>query len=326
MSATPQNPEDQELDLSQISRKIGHFFEGISNRIFKGILFIKRNIVWVGILFVVGAGLGFYLDKNTKIYDNQIIVSPNFGSTDDMYAKIELINSKIGEGDTIFLKNVVGIKEPKKLRGIEVNPITDVYKFVENKAQNFELIKLMAEDGDIEKVIEESITSKNYPFHLIEFSTVNLTSNEATVKPILDYLNSSDYYKKIQHEFVNNVKVKMVENDSVIGQINGFLNTFNSTVSGSQKSDKLVYYNENSQLDAVIKTKDNLVNEQGSHRLELVSLDKIVKDKSVTLNVKNNKKMNGKMKIILPFLFLFLFVSVNYFKSYYQKQLAKFNA
>jgi small nuclear ribonucleoprotein (snRNP)-like protein len=221
---------------------------------------------------------------------------------------------------------VVGVKEPKKLRGIEVSPITDVYKFVENKAQNFELIKLMAEDGDIEKVIKESITSKNYPFHLIEFSTVNLTSNEATVKPILDYLNSSDYYKKIQKEFVNNVKVKMVENDSVIGQINGFLNTFNSTVNGSQKSDKLVYYNENSQLDAVIKTKDNLVNEQGSHRLELVSLDKIVKDKSVTLNVKNNKKMNGKMKIILPFLFIFLFVSVNYFKSYYQKQLAKFNA
>lgn len=326
MSATPQNPDDQELDLSQISRKIGHFFEGMSNQIFKGILFFKRNIVWIGVLFVIGAGLGFYLDKNTKIYDNQIIVSPNFGSTDDMYAKIELINSKIGEGDTLFLKQEVGIKEPKKLRGIEVSPITDVYKFVENKAQNFELIKLMAEDGDIEKVIKESITSKNYPYHLIEFSTVDLTSNEASVKPILDYLNSSDYYKKIQKEFVNNVKVKMVENDSVIGQINGFLNTFNSTVNGSQKSDKLVYYNENSQLHEVIKTKDLLVNEQGSHRLELVSLDKIVKDKSVTLNVKNNKKMNGKKKIILPFLFVFLFVSVSLFKSYYQKQLAKFNA
>lgn len=161
---------------------------------------------------------------------------------------------------------------------------------------------------------------------MIEFSTVDLTSNEATVKPILDYLNSSDYYKRIQKEFVNNVKLKMVENDSVIGQINGFLNTFNSTVNGSQKSDKLVYYNENSQLDAVIKTKDLLVNEQGSHRLELVSLDKIVKDISVTLNVKNNKKMNGKKKIILPFLFVFLFVSVSFFKSYYQKQLAKFNA
>lgn len=326
MSAKPQNPDDQELDLSQISRKIGDFFEGISNRIFNWILFFKRNIVWVGTLFVIGAGLGFYLDKNTKIYDNQIIVTPNFGSTDDMYAKIELINAKIGEGDTIFLKNVVGVKEPKKLRGIEVNPVTDVYKFVENKAQNFELIKLMAEDGDIEKVIKESITSKNYPFHLIEFSTVDLTSNEATVKPILDYLNNSDYYKMIQKEFVNNVKIKMVENDSVIGQINGFLNTFNSTISGSQKSDKLVYYNENSQLDDVIKTKDNLVNEQGSHRLELVSLDKIVKDNSVTLNVKNNKKLNGKKKIILPLLFVFVFVLVNSFRSYYRNQLAKLNA
>jgi hypothetical protein len=326
MSTTPQNPEDQELDLSQISRKIGHFFEGISNRIFKWILFFKRNIIWIGILFFVGAGLGFYLDKNTKIYDNQIIVSPNFGSIDYLYARVELINSKIVEGDTMFLKNEVGIKEPKKLRGIKVIPITDVYKFIENKAQNFELIKLMAEDGDIEKVIEESITSKNYPYHLIEFSTVNLTSNEATVKPILDYLNNSDYYKMIQKEFVNNVKIKMVENDSVIGQINSFLNTFNNTMSGSQKSDKLVYYNENSQLDEVIKTKDALINEQGSHRLQLVSLDKVIKDNSVTLNVKNNKRMNGKKKIILPFLFIFLFVSVNYFKSYYKKQLAKFNA
>jgi small nuclear ribonucleoprotein (snRNP)-like protein len=130
----------------------------------------------------------------------------------------------------------------------------------------------------------------------------------------------------IQKEFVNNVKIKMVENDSVIGQINRFLNTFNNTMSGSQKSDKLVYYNENSQLDEVIKTKDALINEQGSHRLQLVSLDKVIKDNSVTLNVKNNKRMNGKKKIILPFLFIFLFVSVNYFKSYYKKQLAKFNA
>jgi len=87
-----------------------------------------------------------------------------------------------------------------------------------------------------------------------------------------------------------------------------------------------VYYNENSQLDDVIKTKDNLVNEQGSHRLELVSLDKIVKDNSVTLNIKNNKKLNGKKKIILPLLFVFVFVLVNSFRSYYRNQLAKLNA
>lgn len=326
MSATPQNTDNQELDLSQISRKIGGFFESISNSLFRGILFLKRNIVWVGILFIAGAGLGFYLDKSIKVYDNQMIVMPNFGSTDYMYSKIELINSKIKEGDTVFLKETVGLKNPKKLKGIEVSPIIDVYKFVENKTQNFDLIRLMSEDGDIKKVINESVTSKNYPYHLIKFSTLDLASNEGTVKPILDYLNDSNYYKLIQKEYVNNVKIKMVENDSIIGQINGFLNTFNTTVNGSQKSDKLVYYNENSQLDEVIKTKDVLVNEQGRHRLDLVSLDKIIKENSVTLNVKNTKMINGKMKLFLPVLFIFLFVVVNYFRSYYKRKLAKFNA
>jgi hypothetical protein len=326
MSATPQNNADnQEIDLSQISKKIGSFFENISSQIFKVFLFFKRNIIWVGILFILGAVLGFYLDK-TKVYDNQLIVAPNFGSTDYLYAKVELINSKIEDGDTLFLKEVVGIKEPKNLKVINITPITDVYKFIDNKSQNFELIKLMAEDGDIKKIVNESLTSKNYPYHMITFTTVGLTSDDKTVQPILKYINESEYYKKIQTEYVNNIKIKMVENDSIISQINGFLNTFNNTVNGTQKSDKLVYYNENSQLDEVIKTKDLLVNEQGIHRIELVNLDKIVKDNSATLNIKNNRATNGKMKLVVPLFFLFIFVLINTIKSYYKRQMAKLNA
>ena len=115
----------------------------------------------------------------------------------------------------------------------------------------------------------------------------------------------------------------MIENDSIISQINGFLNAFSKTSNGSQKSDKLVYYNENSQLNEVIKTKDLLINEQGSHRIEMVNLDKIVKDNSTTLNIKNTQAVNGKMKFVLPLLFIFIFILVRYFKSYYKNQMAK---
>lgn len=323
MSATSQNNDNQEIDLSQISKKIGNFFENISTSIFRGFLFFKRNILWIGILFVLGAGLGVYLDKTSKIYDSQIIVSPNFGAVDYLYAKVELINSKIEDNDTLFLKDIIGIKETRNLKAITIIPITDVYKFIDNKAQNFELIKLMAEDGDIKKIVNESLTSKNYPYHIISFSTLNETSDEKTVQPILNYLNNSDYYRIIQKEYVNNIKIKMAENDSIISQINGLLNAFSNTSNGSQKSDKLVYYNENSQLNEVIKTKDQLVNEQGSHRLELVNLDKIIKESSATLNVKSNKAVNGKMKLILPLLFIFLFVLGGYLKSYYKTQMAK---
>jgi len=181
----------------------------------------------------------------------------------------------------------------------------------------------MAEDGDIKKIVNETLTSKNYPYHLISFTTDKQTSNEKTVQPLLNFLNNSDYYKVIQKEYLNNVKIKMVENDSIISQINGILNAFSSTANGSQKSDKLVYYNENTQLNDVIKTKDALVNEQGFRRLELVNLDKIVKDNSATLNIKNTKSTNGKMKLVLPFLFISIFISIGFFRAYYRRQMAK---
>lgn len=324
MSTTPQtNTDIQEIDLSQISRKIGDFFEGISTMIFRGILFLKRNMLIIGILFVLGVGLGYYLDKTTKVYDNQIIVSPNFGSTDYLYAKIDLISAKIKDRDTVFLKEIIGIKKPKKLLKIEISPITDVYKFIDNKPQNFELIKLLAEDGDIKKIVNESLTSKNYPFHIISFTTDNLTDNNKTVQPILDFLNQSDYYTTIQKEYINNIKIKMIENDSIISQINGFLNSFSNTINGAQKSDKLVYYNENTQLNDVIKTKDELIREQGTHRIELVSLDKIIKNNSSTINIKNTKATNGNMKLILPMFFIFLFVIGGLFRAFYRKQMTK---
>ena len=110
----------------------------------------------------------------------------------------------------------------------------------------------------------------------------------------------------------------MIENDTLISQINGLLNSFNG-----KGGDKTVYYSEKSQLSDVIKTKDQLIYEQGLHRIEIVNLDKIVKENSAILNIKNTKAINGKMKLFLPLLLVGLFVLGSYFKSYYKKQMAK---
>lgn len=323
MSATPQNQDNQEIDLSLISKKIGDFFESISNSIFKGILFFKRNIVWIIILFILGVGLGIYLDKTTKVYDDEIIVIPNFGSTDYLYSKINLFNAKIKEKDTVFLLNL-GIKNTKEIRKVEISPIVDVYKFISNKPENFDLIKLMAEDGDLNKIVKDELTSKNYPFHMIQISTSRKESIDEFITPFLKYLNNSDYFKIIQKEFVSNTEIKMRENDSIIKQINGFLNDFKANVNGT-KSNNLVYYSENNQINDIIKTKDQLISEQGQHRLELVNYDKIVKEVSIVSNIENTKSINGKQKLILPFLFIGIFIMIGLFKSYYRNQMAKLN-
>jgi hypothetical protein len=317
------NPEDQEIDLTQISKKIRSFFEGINTLIFKCIQFFVKNAILIVILLIVGVGLGTLLDQTQKTYDHQIIATPNFGSTDYLYSKIDLIASKIKEGDTVFLKEVVGIKKPIEILKIEIKPITDVYKFIENKPENFELIKLMAEGGDIKKILEDNLTSKNYTVHTISFKTKKTTNDTETVQPILNYLNETDYYKKIQKETVNNIQIKMIQNDTIISQINGVLNGFSNMVNGTKKSDKLVYYNENTQLNDVIKTKETLINEQGFYRVKLVGLNKIIKDNSATLNIENTKSVSGKLKLVLPILFLLSFIFIHLFMNYYRRQVEK---
>lgn len=317
------NNDNQEIDLSQISKKIGGFFENIATSVFKAILFLKRNRIVIGILFITGIVLGTYLDRNSKSYDSSIIVTPNFGANDYLYQKINLINSKVMENDTLFLKNTVGIKNPKKFGKIEVNPINDVYKFIDNNEENYKLIELMAQDGDIKKIINDKVTSKNYPYHLISFSTYEKTSQENTVQPILDFLNNSDYFDKTKKEFVQNVQLKIVANDTIIMQIDEILNSFSKKVNSSGTNDKLIYYNESTQLNEIIKTKNDLINEQGTYRIQLISLDKVIKEVSSTLNIKNNESVNGKLKLVLPFLFIFIFIVLGAIKAFYKRQLLK---
>ncbi|MET0758947.1 MAG: hypothetical protein ABWZ56_00890 [Flavobacterium sp.] len=316
---SPKNVEDQEIDLSLISKKIGGFFQNLNSLVFSGIQFVFRNIIVLMVLLIVGLGLGLFLDKTLKTYDHQIFVTPNFGSTDYLYSKVDLLNSKIKEKDTLFLKRI-GINEPKKISKIEIKPIIDIYKFVENKERNFDMLKLLAEDGDLKKIVEDDLTSKNYTYHLISYTTKDISSAEKTLNPLMAYFNESDYFKVIQKEYLNNIQIKMKANDTTIAQIDGVLNQFSNTVGSNQKSDNLVYYNENTQLNEVIKTKDALINEQGSHRIELVNLDKIIKENSFTLNIKNIKSINGKLKFILPLLFIALFLVGYFFRAFYRKQ------
>jgi hypothetical protein len=318
----PQNQEDQEIDLSQISKKIARLFQDFNTFLFRCIQFFIKNGIVIAVLLIVGFGLGFYLDINKKTYDHQIIVTPNFKSTDYLYSKIDLINSKIIKGDTVFLKNSIGLKYPKTVKGIKIEPITDVYKFIENKTENFELIKLMAEEGDIKKILVDNLTSKNYTNHEIVINTNELIAEESTIQPILDFLNESVYFKKVQIEELKNAQIKLSQNDTIISQIDAVLNGFSSSVNSNKQSDKLVYYNENTQLNDIIKTKQAVIVQQGILRVDLIGLDKIVKDNSTTLNIENKSSVIGKLKLILPFVLIFGFVVIVYFRRFYKEQKA----
>jgi len=317
------NSQDQEIDLGQIFQKIGDFFQLLVDKIFDGILFLKRNSIYLGILLIIGVVTGYFMDK-TKAYVHEIIVSPNYGSVDYLYAKVALLDSKNKENDTLFFKDL-GFKNLKNFNGIEIEPINDIYKFIDGKPQNFDLIKLMAEDGDITEITEDKVTSKNFPFHLVTFSTSENTNEEEVVNPLMNYLNNSDYFIAIKNQYIENQKSKIKANDSIIDQIDNLISEFSNTITIGFKSDKLVYYSNNNQLNDIISTKNALTAEQGNIRMNMLNNDKIIKEISSALNIRDTQGLNGKMKLVLPVLFIFIFLILAILKNFYKSQLAKRN-
>jgi hypothetical protein len=322
MSAQKENnPENSEIDLRTIFSRIDNFFEWINTLLFRIIRFFIKNAIIVAVLVVVGVGVGKYLDSNQNVYDNRIIVAPNFESSDYLYAKINLLKAKIAEGDTVYLKKEVGIQRPKVLKSIDIKAIPDVYQFIEDKDKTFDLIKLMSEDTGLQKVLSDTITSKNYTYHKIYLVINGLVNDQDFVQPLINYLNKSDYYNKIQAIGLKNLQQEIVENDTILAQINTVLNGFSK--GNNTRNDKLVYYNENTQLNDVLETKEKLIKEQGNNRLKLVRFDRTIKEISSILNVKKNQKIAGNFTLYLPVLFVMLFILLRFFTAFYKKQSLK---
>ncbi|TXI68114.1 MAG: hypothetical protein E6Q46_01690 [Flavobacterium sp.] len=328
------NSQDQEIDLGQIGTGIKNFFNGIVNSIFDFIFFVKKKIVIIGSLLIIGLVLGYFLDKTTKKYTSEIIVAPNLGGSDYLYSKINLIKSKLKEDDEVFLKSI-GISNSKDIISISIEPIIDVYTFVNNSTviadnaqntQNFELIKLLAESEDINKVIEDEKTSKNYPHHKVSIITLNKIDDKEIIKPILKYLNSDEYLNKLLAITQENVLVKLKKNEEQILQIDNLINRISENLAKEKGPSSLVYNNENNEINALFTLKNALINEIATQRITLENIKLYIKDVSITTNIIETNGVNNKLKLLLPLFFVFLYLFGHLFKSLYDKQSTRINS
>ena len=309
------NSQEQEIDLSQIGKSISKAFQNVINKCFDLLFFIQKKIIIVATLFILGVGLGIYLDKEPN-YTTDIVVSPNFGSNEYLYNKINLISLKLKEKDNAFF-NAIGITNIKDFNSIDIQPINGIYNFINSDSQkeNFEFIKLMAEDGDIEKIIQDNVTSKNYYIHGINIKTTIAYEKKDLIDPILKYLQQTDYFTKLQKVYQSNLVEKIEANKLLITQIDQILLnlTQNKTTGG-------VTISENSGLSELITKKDQLIGENQALAIHNLEYDKIIKDQNISLNQMNTAGVNNKMKIILPFLFLFIFLIGFWFSQVFKQQ------
>lgn len=323
MTNQTNSTENQDINLNDVSVKIRKYLSKTNDSVFDGILFIKRNIIYVIVLIVLGAGLGIYKDETSRQYEQKIFIIPNFGSTDYVYEEIENLRFKMINYDAEFMK-ASGMKSPEKVEKIEIEPVIEIYEFIEDKDvdeddRKFQLFKLISENGDMKKMLEDKTTSRNYKQHLLTITTNAEVSRADVIDPILKYFNTRPYFLKMKQEYINNLNLKIAANDTVIKQIDGVLNEYASR----KNSGTAMYYLDNTELDKVIKLKNKLTIEQGQNRIDKVNYENVLAESGMLLNSPKKNILAGRMKYVVPFLFLFLFFIVVKFRNYYTKQVNK---
>jgi hypothetical protein len=315
------NSQEQEIDLSQIGKSISKGFQKAVNRCFDLLFFIQKKFLIVFVLLVIGGGLGFYLDKEPN-YTNDIVVIPNFGSNEYLYDKIDLITLKLKEKDKAFFTKI-GIKNIKDFVSIDIQPINGIYNFINSESQknNFELVKLMAEDGDLEKIIQDQTTSKNYYLHGINIKTAVAYQQKDLIDPILNFLQQSEYFAKLHKIHQKNLEEKLVANIKIISQIDQILLSLSQN-----KTSVGVSISENTGLSDLIKKKDDLIIENQRLAANRLEFEKIIKDQDILLNQMNTSGANNKMKFILPLLLVLFYLLGYWFSKVYKQQKQRIKA
>ena len=303
------NPSNQEIDLLKVTNNLSKKLSSSFNYFISFIQFIKRNILYILAVFILGAVLGFLYDKNFKKYYSNIIVSPNFETVDYLYDKVELANSNINQEAKEFLPSI-DVNLESKISQIEIESVSDIYKFIQQEETYMDVFKIMSENNDANKVINDYATNKYFPLHKITIKSANKVS-ESDLINIMKFINDSDYYNKNRVEIVKNIKDKIEKNNLSIEQINKILNS----VGSEAKSSSAVFYSDNTQLNDLVKNKTLLIQENHELSVHVKNLDYNITPINYSPNIIDKSGINGKMKFILPFVFVFGFLAFAFLRK-----------
>jgi len=217
MSTKKQN-NDEEVDLGSLFTVIGkgfkNFFNFIGN-IFKGVfhrlililLFLKLHFLKFSVAVLIGGIVGFFLESNKETkFSSNLIVKPNFESTQLLYENINYYNDLVKQQNTKHLASIFKIDTSKAaaLRKFEITPLMNSNDII-NAYDNFilEVDTLTVKSYDFDN-FESSFTDFDYLVHNIEV--------QATVSDIFSELENTIINSIEKNTFFNKIKNLTKEN------------------------------------------------------------------------------------------------------------------
>lgn len=310
MSENVDPEKNNEIDLEKVYLKFNNSLKRSLVRVYDFLLFLKRNSLYLILIFLLCTTAGFFLDKKGNTYTSEIFLKSNFDNVDYLYSKIDAINSKVIQQDSIFLKkNNLNIKNVIK---VEIKPIEDPFNFVSSKNDKaFELLKLFAEENDISKVISDKNFYKNYSNHTIIITSNTPINFKEVYKSIINYLNNNQYYEDIKVIIDQNTKDKIEANKLIIAQIDDIIS--NANTQKDSTSTNIVMVGENSKLSDLLHMKEELINENQNFNFTILNNTSVFK--IISIDIENLKQTKHLFILIFPILGLVCFFFFAFMKA-----------
>ena len=220
--STAKNKNEEEVDLGSLFTVIGNGFKNFFNfiaSIFKGIfhklililIFFKLHFVKFTIAVLLGGIAGFFLEKNKEIkFSSNLIVKPNFESTQLLYENINYYNDLVKEQNTKHLASIFKIDSSRaaSLRKFEITPLTNSNDII-NAYDEFilDVDTLTVKSYDFEN-FEASFTDYDYLVHNIEVKATVSDIFKELENTIINSIEKNTFFTKIKNLTKENLNTK----------------------------------------------------------------------------------------------------------------------
>lgn len=206
------NNHEEEVDLGTLFQIIGRGFTKFFNfigSIFKGIfhfvvislIFLKTNILKIGLALLLGLIIGYFLESNRlPVYQSEMLIQPNFKSARQLYNNINYYNDLVKQKEHATLATLFDLDEERaaSLKKFEIEPIVlenDIIEAYDQLIISIDTATVRSYDYELFK---QSFTDFDYKTHRINVVAEKNDVFTSVGTAIVASLENHPYFKSVK--------------------------------------------------------------------------------------------------------------------------------
>ena len=215
-----------ELDLGQIFQVINRGIQSIFHGFLRIFIYLKKNIIIIGILLVLGVAAGYFLNKwAPEKLKTEVIVKPNLDSKDYLYDVIGEIQSNIQSKDPAFISEL-GF-QASDLEGFEllIEPL-EATPAPKDDIKYLEVLQKFENNEQVGEVIRAQLAENEKFNHRIIFYYKDALVGENVSKKLIDYINTNPYYQDMIEIARTNAEERLEQHKKLLVQMDELITIY----------------------------------------------------------------------------------------------------